>query len=84
VTNTSERAALLLRMVAEATRNDILNPETIINALANQLTISDLVLLRVAVDLIESSYEKVLRENGNDGQRMGPEDSSDTTVNATG
>jgi hypothetical protein len=65
----NERAVLLLRMIAEATRNDILNVETISNALDNHLSIPDLIFVRMTSETITECYLKLLRDRDGYGTR---------------
>lgn len=66
---TNDRAALLLRLIAEAMRNDILNVETITNALDKELSIPDMIYVRMATESITACYMKLLQEKGGYGSR---------------
>jgi len=66
---TNDRAALLLRLVAEAVRNDVLNVETVTNALDKELSIPDLIYIRMISEVITECYLKLLREKGGYGGR---------------
>jgi hypothetical protein len=65
----NDRAALLLRLIAEAVRNDLLNVETITHALDKELSISDLLFVRMGSETITACYLKLLSERGEYGCR---------------
>jgi hypothetical protein len=66
---TNDRAALLLRLMAEAMRNDILNVESVTNALDRELSIPDMIYVRMATETITACYLKLLQEKGGYGRR---------------
>jgi hypothetical protein len=65
----NDRAALLLRLLAEAVRNDVLNVESITNALDKELSIPDLLFVRMGTETITACYLKLLSEKGGYGRR---------------
>jgi hypothetical protein len=77
----NDRATLLLRLIAEATRNDLLNVETVMHALDTQLSIPDLIYVRMASETITACYLKLLTEKGGYGsQGTSQEDGATSTI----
>lgn len=77
-----DRAVLLLRMIAEATRNEILTVETIMRALDKHLSIPDLIYIRITSETITECYLKLLRDRDGYGCRGTPQE--DDTEYASG